>query len=268
MHARILRRTVMSTKKVASNLEWQAWGKHDPLYGVATWPGKEKDGSSPWTADEFYEVGQRDWDRFHARWREYGLSYSACAEIGCGAGRVTRQLARDFQAVHALDVSQDMLAYARKHVVDERVQFHLTDGASLPIENGAVSAIFSCHVFQHFHSLDVARENFRQIYRVLDAGGTIMIHLPVHTWPRPVQVHKFLHSTYKAFALTKLALNRLLLRAGLFRPVMRTLSYPVDWLFRELQQIGFQRVELVLIPLGSAGYAMPFVFATRPAPNP
>src|ERR1051325_326677 len=103
----------MSAKKVASNLEWQSWGKHDPLHGVATWPGKGKDGPAPWTDEDFYDLGRRDWDGYHSRWQQYGINYATCVEIGCGAGRITCQLVRDFQMVHALDVSSDMIAYAR-----------------------------------------------------------------------------------------------------------------------------------------------------------
>ncbi len=36
-----------------TNIEWRLWGKRDPLYGVATWPGREKDGKHPWIDSEF-----------------------------------------------------------------------------------------------------------------------------------------------------------------------------------------------------------------------
>jgi len=35
------------SKEPKSNLEWKEWGRNDPLFGVASWPGKQKGGSAP-----------------------------------------------------------------------------------------------------------------------------------------------------------------------------------------------------------------------------
>src|SRR5207344_2279905 len=45
-------------------------------------------------------------------------------EIGCGAGRLTRALASIFGEVHAVDVSGEMIARARKALAD-RSNVHL-----------------------------------------------------------------------------------------------------------------------------------------------
>lgn len=50
--------------ELKSNAEWKQLGKEDPLYGVAAWAGKEKNGESPWTEDEFFALGESDWGRF------------------------------------------------------------------------------------------------------------------------------------------------------------------------------------------------------------
>jgi len=249
--------SIMS-KTPTSNIEWQAWGEKDPLYGVGSRPGKRKEDAQPWTDEELYKVGASDWNCFHPRWQQYGLMYDACAEIGCGVGRITRQLARQFRRVHAVDVSPGMIEYARKNIKAECVEFHLGNGAKIPLDDKSVTAVFSCHVFQHFDNLHVGRENFREIYRVLAAGGTAMIHLPVYSWPRPEWAYNAFKWVYSAMASWKLGINRLLLRAGIFRPVMRTLFYPTDWIFRELAAIGFERVEIVWV-----GPGVPFVFAAK-----
>ena len=43
-----------------SNTEWELWGKSDPLYGVASWAGRERGGENPWTDEDFYALGE-DW---------------------------------------------------------------------------------------------------------------------------------------------------------------------------------------------------------------
>lgn len=40
-----------------SGIEWRAWGKRDPLFGVATQPGREKTGATPWTDEESLATG-------------------------------------------------------------------------------------------------------------------------------------------------------------------------------------------------------------------
>src|SRR5689334_10746121 len=137
----------------SSNVEWRRWGEIDPLYGVASARGRERGGAHPWSDAEFHELGARHWAAFQPAWRRYGLDYASCLEIGCGAGRMTAQLAREFGIVHAVDVSRGMIDYAAERVTGTNVQFHLTDGGSLPIPPASVTAVFSTHVFQHFDSL-------------------------------------------------------------------------------------------------------------------
>src|SRR5262245_58251070 len=103
---------------VASNREWQLWGRLDPMYAVASWRGKAKDDAAPWTPEEFFALGARDWTDFRKHWERYGLATDSCLEIGCGAGRITKQLAASFQSVHAVDVSDAMVALAREHISD------------------------------------------------------------------------------------------------------------------------------------------------------
>lgn len=88
---------------------------------------------------------------------------------------MTAQLAREFTIVHAANVSQGMIGYAKARVTDSNVHFHLTDGGVLPLESASVSAAFSTHVFQHFDSLAQATTSFREIARVLTPHGTMMI---------------------------------------------------------------------------------------------
>src|SRR6266849_3636698 len=106
-----------------SNIEWRTWGKTDPLWGVAACEGKRRNGASPWTDPEFYELGAGDWKDYSRHWEQYGVDRRSCVEIGCGAGRMTQQLAGFFGSVHAFDVSPEMVEYARSHSAPG-VEFH------------------------------------------------------------------------------------------------------------------------------------------------
>src|SRR5436190_17114161 len=132
----------MNTKPPASNVEWIAWARKDPLYAVATLPNRHREGPAPWTDAEFYALGESDWTDFRARWEAYGLDCTSCAEIGCGTGRLTRSLAGHFEMVHAFDISEDMINYAKRHVIAPNVKFQRTNGTTLPLADGSVAGAF------------------------------------------------------------------------------------------------------------------------------
>lgn len=248
--------------ELRSNTEWKQWGKDDPLFGVASWANKQRGGSSPWTEAEFYALGESDWQDFLRHWRQYGVETRSCLEIGCGAGRITRPLARTFSRVHAVDVSEDMLRCARKATAAcGNVEFSLIHSLRLPFGNGSVPAIFSTHVLQHLDSVELGFSYFREFHRVLSAGGTLMIHLPVYQFPSQGRSGALMRAVYAA---SRFAGN---LRANVKRKLgiktMRGTHYPLRGLQAFLSELGFQNIEFRIFALTSNGDPHPFVFATK-----
>jgi SAM-dependent methyltransferase len=247
-----------------SNREWEHWGEVDPLYGVAVAKGRERDGKSPWTDEEFYSLGSTAWEEFEAHWRRYGLNPESCVEIGCGAGRLTMHLAKSFRTVHALDVSSGMIDYARQHIPAPHVTFHHTDGRVIPLAAASATAVFSTHVFQHFDRLADASAYFAEIARVLKPGGTLMIHLPVHRWPVMPALFDWIYHSRKALGQAIAAIRRWFLSHGLGRPLMRWLSYPTGYFFTTLPSVGLVDVEVwIFCPNRDSRDPHPFVLARR-----
>lgn len=242
-----------------TNVEWRDWGKNDPLFGVASWKSKEKGGTSPWTEDEFYSLGESDWRDFWEHWKHYGVERESCIEIGCGAGRITKQLAKAFDHVYAVDVSEDMIRVARKSV-SPNVEFSVIDGIHLPQPNSSVKAIFSTHVLQHLDSAEIGYSYFREFFRVLDTGGSLMVHLPLYTLPGGPFKHamQLLHSFARKLGNVRAEMRR---RRGI--PTMRGTPYSTDALYTFLTGLGFKNVEFRIFPTKSNGALHPFVFATR-----
>jgi SAM-dependent methyltransferase len=230
----------------ASNVDWERWGDDDPFYGVAAWPGHERGGATPWTAEAFYALGRSDWEDFRRRWVGYGLSLGRCVEIGCGAGRMTLPMADDFAEVIGVDVSDGMLGVAREHVRRSNVDLRLGDGITLPVD--CADAVFSTHVFQHLESLTLAQANFAEAARVLVPGGTMMIHLPVYLPPTGLPGFGALLGLRKRVGDVRATIQR---RRG--RAVMRGLQYPWPWLLRELTALSFVDIELIAFPVRSNG---------------
>ena len=94
-------------------------------------------------------------------------------EIGCGAGRVTRALAKLFGEVHGVDVSSEMIREARAALRDFPNAFvYQNNGKDLsvvpPLE---FDFAFSSIVFQHIPSRDIIENYVRETNRLLRPGA-------------------------------------------------------------------------------------------------
>ena len=249
-----------------TNEEWKAWGKEDPLYGTASWVGRRRGEDNEWTDVAFYDLGRSDWQDFSTRWDCYGYNRESCLEIGCGAGRITKQLSKEFQVVHALDVSMDMINYARRYVKGDHVNWHLTDGTSIPLQDSLVYSIFSCHVFQHFPSVEDGLMYFKEIQRVLKPGGTMMIHLPLHDFPtvnkKFSSLVRFLYSLFLISTSVKGDVRRWKMRRD-GKKYMHGISYEASQLNKQLQSFGFEKIEFANFPMQSNDHLHSCVFATK-----
>lgn len=248
-----------------SNLEWKKWGEIDPLFAVATWEGKQRGSPTAWTDEEFYEIGKLDWADFLAHWQRYGLRTGSCLEIGAGAGRITRQLAKTFGQVTAADVSQHQLDYAKGHCQADNINFLLIDGMRYDLPDRSLDAIFSVHVFQHFESHDDAFQVFREIYRLLAPQGTFMIHLPLFELPDMMVSRLFrpVLDWSKRLSDLKARIDRGKMLRGTGSGVMRRLRFERSALLAALRQIGFDQIECCGFTVRSNGSFHDFIFGRR-----
>jgi ubiquinone/menaquinone biosynthesis C-methylase UbiE len=240
----------------ASTLEWRQIARGPrPLYHVLTWPDIED-----WTPEDFYAVGESDWEDFSSHWLHYAGELSgSCLEIGCGAGRISRMLGRQFDEVHSLDVSADMIEKARAAAPDN-VQFHQVDGVHVPLSDEAVDHVFSVHVLQHLDDFDDVSTYVAEAERVLKPGGTMMLHIAITSnedrlFGRRGVIRREL----------KLWQARQALKRGREHTAVRYREYRWEDVQRLLMGLGLERVELRLIPVRSNGYGHSFWLATKPA---
>ena len=258
----ILLRENCELTALKSNTEWKQWGKDDPLWGVASWSNKQKGGCSEWTDVEFYALGDSDWRDFFWHWQQYGVNKESCLEIGCGAGRITKPMVRSFDRIYAVDVSEDIINYARERVDAENVEFYVIDGLHIPVADCSVRAIFSSHVLQHLDNVDIGFSYFREFYRVLNMGGTIMVHLPLYQFPieggKVGYLFQMIWNLYHRLTYIRAEINRRK-RAK----TMRGTPYPIRSLYAFLNNLGYKNIEFRIFPVKSNGDLHPFVFATK-----
>ncbi len=94
-------------------------------------------------------------------------------EIGCGAGRVTRALAKLFGEVHAVDVSGEMVRHARIALEEYSNAFlYQNNGQDLSVlPNLEFDFAFSSIVFQHIPSREIIENYVREVHRLLRPGA-------------------------------------------------------------------------------------------------
>ena len=168
-------------RSLPSNREWIYWGQSDPLFAVAARPGKEASGKTPWTSEEFLESGRRYFADVERQWRQYGAGCDHCVEIGCGAGRITRQLASRFRRVTAIDVSSAQLETARRLLEADfpNIVFALVEEPLIPLAEASCDGVFSCEVFQHLDPASALGVYLAEAHRVLRSGGAACFQVPI-----------------------------------------------------------------------------------------
>jgi SAM-dependent methyltransferase len=151
--------------------DWDARAKENARYYVATL----KDN---WTDEEFFASGEQtvaeeiltDMGNIC---QDKDPKQMRVIEIGSGAGRISRALARLFGEVHGVDVSGEMVAQARKALADTpNAFFYQNNGMDLAVlPPGPYDFAFSTIVFQHIPSREVIYSYVREVGRLLRPGA-------------------------------------------------------------------------------------------------
>jgi len=248
-----------------TNREWLAWGRKDPMWGVASWQGKRKDDAQSWTEPDFYALGVSDWQDIHQRWTRYGFDSANVLDMGCGAGRLTGPMSQVCTKVQGLDISDAMLAYAQEHVPAENISWHQGNGLRLPFKDYELSGVMSFHVLQHLSCAEDGYGLMKESWRVLQSGGTICIHLPIYAIPGGAggRVVDLATRAVLRASEVKSAARRLLMRFG-GRPFMHVTHYDVHDVLRRLRALGFTNVEVQTVRMRSNDDDHFCFFATKP----
>jgi ubiquinone/menaquinone biosynthesis C-methylase UbiE len=117
------------------------------------------------------------------------------ADIGCGTGTLTFELARFAGKVIGIDLSREMLRHARALAKERQlrnVEFRQGDALDLPLESHSVDAAF-CVMVLHF--LPDPQRAIADLSRITRRGGTvILVDLVKHQqdWMREQMAHRWL----------------------------------------------------------------------------
>ena len=117
------------------------------------------------------------------------------ADIGCGTGSLTFELARFAARVIGIDLSQEMLRRARTGAAErsiENVEFRQGDVLKLPLDAHSVDAAFCVMVLHFFPNPERAIAGLCRIVR--PGGSVILVDLVEHKqeWMREQMAHQWM----------------------------------------------------------------------------
>ena len=164
--------------------EWEYLGETDPYWSVVTQPQYHLDGFAE-HKDQFYNSGKYSCDIFLAALRRNSINHNlmeTCLEVGCGVGRVTNYLARNFAKVIATDISAHHLEYAKKHLAEDdlhNVDFQHWGRIDALYQLPPVDAIFTVITLQH-NPPPVIAWMLKALLGCLKQGGVAYIQIPTY----------------------------------------------------------------------------------------
>jgi SAM-dependent methyltransferase len=171
-HARIVTMKLWQLRR-----HWNALAKADPFWAILTESTKQ---GNQWAASEFFSTGVAEVDRDLARIRELdpAMPLGRALDFGCGAGRLTLALARHFAQATGVDISDNMVAMARQHCPEARVDFVCNPKPNLRVfPDNSFDFVYSRITLQHI-APRYTRRYLGEFVRVLAPGGLLSVQVP------------------------------------------------------------------------------------------
>jgi len=160
-------------------------------------------GQREWSDEEFFAGGEKEFDE-HIRSDLGNICQGKepkamkVLEIGCGAGRVTRALARFFGEIYAVDISRHMVRQARLAVAGfPGAHVYRNNGRDLSVlrprwwrrfgggDSLQLDFAFSCLVFQHIPNRTVIESYLHDVHQLLRPGALFKFQVMGYTGPKP-----------------------------------------------------------------------------------
>jgi ubiquinone/menaquinone biosynthesis C-methylase UbiE len=125
------------------------------------------------TPQEFRKTGETDYKKLIledelVRNTYPHLNKTTILDLGCGTGRMTEFMAKDFGRVIGTDISGEMIGQAKTRLgKDKNIELYENDGEHFSFPDNSVDFVFSYWTYQHFKVKGMVAGSFKEVYRVL-----------------------------------------------------------------------------------------------------
>lgn len=237
---------------------WKVYGRNDPYFGVLSHKEFSRENLSAATLERFFQSGEAAIAELLSLLERNGITprMGRALDFGCGVGRLLIPLATRFKEVVGVDVSEGMLAEAKKNVDHRQLKNVLL---SEEIPNLEFDLIHSALVLQHIDTVRGTKIILNCWSRV-SPGGLLAVQLPIQfngsrmIW-RLRQIRKvlpFLQIPYNVFSGSRWN-----------KPGKQMNIYDLNLLSANLLQAGAKRVILLQQISDNSFYGV-YVLAAKP----
>jgi len=219
-----------------TDTDWKEWGERDPYFGVVT---HEKFRRERFAGNKaaFFETGERDVGLAMAQATRFGgpIRQGRTLDFACGVGRLLIPLARRFDEVVGIDVSDGMMREARRNVGElglNNVSI-LSSDDDVSQAHGDFDLVLSKIALQH---IPVARgmRILRALLGRVSQGGAAVLDFSIQVdqpLRKELQYHKY-------------RVMRLIKGRDEIEPPMKMHSYSLQDLVTEFDQFGMKNISI------------------------
>jgi SAM-dependent methyltransferase len=235
---------------------WEYFGRTQPYFGVLTHDGYRTDKLTAEAKRAFFESGQRYVDFILTTLRDEldaSLEGARGLDFGCGVGRLTIPLARACKSIQGVDVSESMLAEARKNTEESGITnaSFVRGDDHLSSVSGPLGFVHSFIVFQHIPP-DRGEAILNRLVDLLQQDGVGVLHFTCSWASSTPLVRRLITSAYKHVPLSFAARN-LLKGRPVGEPMMQMNRYNLNRILRALHELGCHRTHVRFTETGYFG---------------
>lgn len=165
----------MSTDKA-----WQEWGKNDPYFGVYTNEKFRRENLTPVVKNEFFSTGENYVQQILSTIKKRidpNFQPATALDFGCGTGRILLTLAKICNQVVGVDISDGMLAEAKKNLsAFNNVTLYKSDDQLSKLKEDQFDLVNTYIVLQHIPQQRVLAI-FNKLVSLVAKDGIGVIHL-------------------------------------------------------------------------------------------
>lgn len=185
--------------------DWERLAEVDPLWAVLTAPDLKGGG---WDVDEFFARGEAE--IAHVFSVVDGLGRKAALgralDFGCGVGRLTRALGIRYGTAVGVDISEAMVAQARRlNEAFPQCEFHVNAAPDLgQFETDSFDFVYSSIVLQHLPSVADIERYVTEFLRVARPERLVVFGIPRHiSFPYSLQPRRRLYGLLRRLGVSE-----------------------------------------------------------------
>jgi SAM-dependent methyltransferase len=184
--------------------DWERLAEADAMWAVLTSP---EDKGGAWNTDRFFATGEAEIaEVLTVADSLRPVAHGRALDFGCGVGRLTRALGTRYESVVGVDISEAMVAQARRlNEAFPQCEFLVNDAPDLErFETDSFDFVYSNIVLQHLPSVAEIERYVTEFLRIARPEGLVVFGIPAHVaFPYSLQPRRRLYGILRRLGVSE-----------------------------------------------------------------